>query len=180
MEEWRDIKGYEGLYQVSNFGRVKTLTKIIHSSKRSDFVVKEKVLSTRPNNRGYIMVGLHKEKHFKLALVHRLVAQAFIPNPNNLPQVNHLDENKNNNCVNNLEWCTNKENHNYGTGHIRTAQKQRKKVYQYDLNGNFIKEFEGVTQAEKELKIHNISQVCLGKYKQSKGFIFRYTKKELN
>ena len=100
MEEiWRDIDGYEGLYQVSNKGRVKSLK-----------YGKERILRPGWKTGGYLFVILCKNGNQSKQRIHRLVAQAFIPNPNNKPQVNHLDENKKNNCVDNLEWATAKEN----------------------------------------------------------------------
>lgn len=115
MEEWRDIIGYDGLYQVSNLGRIKRLSRTIVSNNRSQFSVKEKILKLGTHKRGYKTIMLHKNKKHKLWLVHRLVALNFIPNPNNLPQINHKDEDKTNNCVENLEWCTNEYNAHYGT-----------------------------------------------------------------
>lgn len=100
IEEWRDIKGYEGLYQVSNLGKVRNK--------------KGKVLKQYRNNKGYPCVHMYKNNKYKTKNVHRLVAISFIENPNNLPQVNHKDEDKTNNVVTNLEWCTNKYNCNYG------------------------------------------------------------------
>ena len=110
-EVWKDVEGYEGLYQVSNFGNIKSLARIVHSEKRSDYKIKEKVLKQSDTTTGYKKVELHKDnekrKSFK---VHRLVAQAFIPNPENKREVNHIDGNKHNNNVNNLEWVTSSEN----------------------------------------------------------------------
>lgn len=109
MEEiWKDIKGYEGYYQVSNLGRVKS------NGNRSNHKT-EKLLSLNKNSKGYLRVMLYRECKYKSFFVHRLVAEHFIPNPLNLPQVNHLDCDKTNNCVSNLEWCTNRENtiHSY-------------------------------------------------------------------
>ena len=101
-EIWKDIPGYEGLYQVSNLGNVKSL-----------FRYRRKLsIQTQPN--GYKAVVLYKNGNKKFKLVHRLVAEAFIPNPYKKPAVNHLDENRGNNVVSNLEWVTNKENQNYG------------------------------------------------------------------
>jgi hypothetical protein len=127
MEEWRDIKGYEGLYQVSNLGRVKSLSRTIERSKYGSIFVSEKILSTN-STKGYLYVSLCKCGKQKRVRVHRLVAEAFIPNQDNLPEVNHKDENKENNAVSNLEWCTNKYNCNYGTGRERNpnCQKGRK------------------------------------------------------
>ena len=107
MEEiWKDIVGYEGLYQVSNFGRVKNVNKNI--------IKKPTELS-----KGYLRIGLNKHGKAKKIYSHRLVAQAFIPNPNNLPCVNHKDCNPKNNCVDNLEWCTHKENNSYKNHHLK-------------------------------------------------------------
>ena len=106
MEIWKDVKGYEGLYQVSNLGGIKSLG---NSQNR-----KEKLLRTSIRN-GYCTTYLYKNNKKKSFLCHRLVAEAFIPNPDNLPQVNHKDENKLNNCVENLEWCTAKYNVNYSS-----------------------------------------------------------------
>lgn len=109
MEEiWKDIKDYEGLYQVSNLGRVKSLSNI--KSKR------EKLLKLTLRTNGYYMVILYKNTKRAAKNVHRLVAETFIPNPDNLPQVNHKDEDKTNNCVGNLEWCDSKYNINYSMG----------------------------------------------------------------
>ena len=101
-EIWKNIEGYEGKYQVSNLGRVKSM------------IGQEKVLHPKKHRNGHLQIGLHKDKKRKTMYIHRLVAQAFIPNPDNLPCVNHKDENPNNNNVDNLEWCTQKYNCNYG------------------------------------------------------------------
>lgn len=104
-ECWRDIKGYEGLYQVSNFGRIKALPK-----KRNNgtgyYIQKEKIMKPQLKNKRYLGIYLTKEGKHKNYLIHRLVAENFILNPNNYPQINHIDCNKLNNNVNNLEWCT--------------------------------------------------------------------------
>ena len=112
MEEWRDIKGYEGRYQVSNLGRVRSL-RDNHGNYR------EKIRATILNKEGYNYISLYKEGKIKMCLVHRLVAEAFIDNPNNYKEVNHKDENKQNNSVSNLEWCTAEYNCNYGTRNKR-------------------------------------------------------------
>ena len=125
VEEWKDIvieKGgqvfdYTGLYQVSNLGRVRSLDRIDGMGRK----VEEKILKLG-NNKGYQSVFLHKNGKAKIFQVHRLVATAFIPNPDNLPVVNHKDENPSNNCVDNLEWCTQKYNINYGTSIERMSK----------------------------------------------------------
>lgn len=172
-EIWKDIKGYEGYYQVSNLGNVKTL----HANKGH----KIKLLSIATHPRGYRQVNLYKDGKHESLLVHRLVAAAFIPNPNNYNEVNHIDENKCNNNADNLEWISHAENCRYGTiseriskankGRKRSdetkakmkesqnlrAERERaegircgrvlKKISQYDLNGNFIRDFDSLYDA---------------------------------
>lgn len=161
-EIWKNIKGYEGLYQVSNLGRVRSLKKIY-------------IFHQNKNSGGYIVITLTKNKIGKSYSVHRLVAQAFIPNPENKPQVNHIDGDKTNNNVSNLEWCTQSENqiHCY-KNNLQT--KGTKKVIQYDLNNNYIKTWNSLTEAGKELNINHskISLVCNGKRKKAGGYIWRY------
>ena len=111
-EEWKDIKGYEGKYQVSNLGRVYSF-------------YKKDCLKPGKNTWGYLYVSLSKEGKAKPYTVHKLVALHFIPNPNNFPQINHRDENKSNNCVSNLEWCTRKYNMNYGTITQRVSESNK-------------------------------------------------------
>jgi hypothetical protein len=155
-EEWKPIENYEDLYWVSNFGNVK--------SKR-----KNKKLSI--NLDGYYVVNLSKNGKSKIFNVHRLVAKAFISNPNNLPQVNHKDENKLNNNVDNLEWCDSNYNHNYGTRNKRTGLTQRnnsrsKIVLQSDLQGNFIKEWPSLSEIVRQLSTvrhSNLSACCNGR-----------------
>ena len=164
MEEiWKDVVGYEGLYEVSNLGRVRRDGKILKPTKIKN---------------GYLYVGLHKNGIQKTVRVHRLVASAFIPNPQNLPCVNHKDEDKTNNAVDNLEWCTSQYNANYGTRNERVAEKLSKPILQYDLNGNFIREWPSASKVEEETGISNgnISMCCLGRYgfKTAGGFVWRY------
>lgn len=119
-EEWRDIKGYEGFYQVSNLGNVRSLDRIFIKSNGRRYNKKGKILIPGLTTKGYETVNLSDVNHkITSKRVHRLVAEAFIPNPNNLPQVNHIDENKLNNFVTNLEWCTNTYNISYGTRNLR-------------------------------------------------------------
>lgn len=113
-EIWLPVKGYEGYYEVSNLGRVRGLDRIILDKGGRHQVKKGVVLKPRPDRQGYITVALSIGRKYKTQLVHRLVAEAFIPNPDNLPQINHKDECKSNNTVDNLEWCTARYNCNYG------------------------------------------------------------------
>jgi hypothetical protein len=112
-EEWKDIKGYEGLYKVSSIGRVKSINRITKCKNGHLRPFKETMLSMHPNNHGYMSVILCKNNKAKTTMVHRLVAETFIPNHGNKSEVNHLDGNKSNNCVSNLEWCTKEENMNH-------------------------------------------------------------------
>ena len=165
MEEiWKDKKDYEGHYQVSNFGRVKSIK-----------FGKEIILKQHINKGGYYYVCLLKNGKHKNYYVHRLVAEAFIDNPDNLPQVNHKDENKTNNSVDNLERCTNEYNHNYGTINERISQSQSKPVLQYDLNGNLIKEWKSINECGRNgFNQGDICKCCNGKRKTAKGFICVY------
>lgn len=177
MEEiWKTIEGYPN-YMISNLGRVKSLN--YHNTG------KEKILNLYKKTGGYLYVCLTKNKKHKWYRVHRLVAEALIPNSNNYPQVNHKDENKQNNCVENLEWCTTDYNHNYGNRNKKisdklTNGKTSKKVFQYDLQGNFIKEWPSVREIQRQLGYsnQNICACCLGKYKQSYGYIWSYQSKK--
>ena len=125
MEEWKSIPGYEGLYEVSSYGRVKSL-EISYIRKNGIMYHKpEIILSPKTNGIGYFIVCLYKNKTHKYCLIHRLVALTFLPNPDNLPCVNHKDEDKSNNRVDNLEWCTEKYNSNYKGVLKRRSQRMK-------------------------------------------------------
>ena len=159
-EIWKDKKDYKGHYQVSNCGRVKSIK-----------FGKERILKLIPNRYGYLQVTLCKNNIKKVYKVHRLVAEAFIDNPDNLPCVNHKDENKLNNNVDNLEWCTNEYNVNYGTRTERCS----KPVLQYTLDGEFVREWPSIKECDRNgFKQGNVVACCQGKYKTSKGFIWKY------
>ena len=132
-EIWKDIKDYEGLYQVSNLGNIKSLE---FNNRTTNHQKREKLLKSFCNKLGYQRVVLYKNKVKKQLLVHRIVAEAFIPNPNNLPQVNHKDGVRNNNAIDNLEWCNHKYNCNYGNFGKKVSLGMRKKKLtqqQYEL-----------------------------------------------
>lgn len=178
QEIWKDIKDYEGYYQVSNLGRVKSLKKFNCTNKvykNIGYYRNEKYLKLIKNNNGYYQVSLSKNSKSKIHFVHKLVAEAFLENKNNYLYVNHKDENKLNNNVNNLEWCSQKYNCNYGTRNDRIANKLKIKVLQYDMNGNFIKEWKSATDVEKELKINrmHIGSCINNNRKTAGGFIWK-------
>ena len=177
MEEWRDIEGYEGLYQVSNLGRVRSLDHLVNDGIR-EYIRKGRVRILTKASTGYYIVTIHNRKS-KNCLVHRLVAQAFIPNPDNLPDINHKDEDKTNNTVDNLEWCDKQYNNNYGTRKQRADDAQHKKsVLQCDMNGNIIREFMGVAEAARSIgkpdDATSISKCCRGKLKYAHGYTWKF------
>ena len=129
IEEWRPIVGYEELYEVSNLGRVRSIDRYVKYSNGQIHLHKGKVLSPVKSNLGYLLVSLCCNGKYKMFLVHRLVTEAFIPNPENLPEVNHKDEDKANNSVDNLEWCDRSYNNNYGTARIRAKDTAIKNGY---------------------------------------------------
>lgn len=173
-EEWRDIKGYEGYYQVSNMGRVKRL-KITGKDGRT---YRERILAPVYNTR-YLNVSLCKNGTVTQHSVHRLVCMAFVENPNNYPHVNHKDENRLNNNADNLEWCTAKYNNNYGTVIKRRAKAKQKAVIQMDLYGRKIKKWDSLKIAAKHLGIRRtgIIAVCKGRQKTSGGYKWCYARK---
>lgn len=182
MEEvWKDIAGYEGLYQVSNFGRVKSLDRYVPHSSLGRKFCKGCIMSLHINNAGYCTVNLCKDNKYKSFDIQRLVALAFIPNPNNLPEVNHKDENKLNNSVENLEWVTKSGNNRYGSKLKRQREKILKKVLQYDLQGNFIREWASAIDAERDIAgkfTGAISKCANGRSKTSYGYIWRFKEAE--
>ena len=139
IEQWRPIEGYEGLYQVSNLGRVRSLG---NDKKR-----KEKILRPLMNNCGYLLVNLSKEGKQKMFSVHRLVAQTFIPNPEGLPEINHRDENPSNARAENLEWCDHRYNMNDGT---RTERATKNRLRTRINNGTYDSEMCGIDRKEYE------------------------------
>lgn len=189
MEEiWKDIPGYEGYYQVSNFGRIKHCA-ISSKPGTGNYAREERLIHPNKNNLGYYLASLYKGGKRKFMLVHRAVAMAFIPNPRGLPHVNHIDSNPTNNNVLNLEWCTPSQNakHSYDTNNRRAKMNWKaggqnhsaKAVCMLDkTNGNIVKTFECIMDAEREMGILNTSIVhCLkGKYKTAGGYKWIYAK----
>ena len=165
LEIWRNIKDYEGIYEVSNLGRIKSIS-------RNGTIKENRIL--KPNKvMGYSQVGLQKYGTRKYKKIHRLVAEAFIPNPENKKEVNHKDGNKTNNCVDNLEWVTTSENQLHSYYELKNNIKS---VIQLSLNNEIIKEWESIAKVEQELKISNadICKCCKGKRKTAGGYKWRY------
>lgn len=183
QEEWRDINGYEGLYQVSNLGRIKSLDRKVKGKNGIVQSLHGKILSLQFDKDRYYMVILSKNGKETDHKVHRLVAQAFIPNPYHYPEVNHKDENKQNNRVDNLEWCTAKYNTNYGTAmrrmvlhhHVPKNNASSKAAYQYTKEGKFVKEWPSIRETIRA-GFKDTCSCCLGKTKSCKGYIWKYAK----
>lgn len=189
VEEWRDIYfkengviwDYRGLYRVSNLGKVKSL-----SRKKGFLIGKEKILNPTKDNKGYLYLTLRKNNQSKRMLVHRLVALVFIDNPNDYKIINHIDGKPLNNCVDNLEWCTQKHNVNHcfkvlgfkGSNYkkYRKNSNNHKPITQYDKNKNFIKEWDCIKDASEELGIcyENLSMCLNKKRKTAGGYIWEF------
>jgi hypothetical protein len=165
IEEWKDIKDYEGLYKVSNLGRVK-----------SNYKGLERLLKPLSKNNGYLFVILYKDTKPTKYYVHRLVAKAFIPNPENKPQVNHIDEDKSNNMVSNLEWVTAKENMNHGTRGLRAGISNGKKIKAIDIANGESNEYYSINECARQLGLHdqNICKCLKGTRRQTGGYVFKY------
>lgn len=174
-EIWNDIKGYEGLYQVSNKGNVKSLER---TCKTKWYVrrVKERIYAQSLDRYGYPIVTLHKNGKRSTFTVHKLVASAFLKKPDGCNSINHIDENKQNNNLENLEWCTVQENNAYGTRAERIAQNQQQPILQCDLEGNVIKEWPGMNAVSRETGYDQglISKVCNNVYRHRTAYGFKW------
>lgn len=187
-EEWRDIPGYEGLYQVSSLGRVKSLAKPMFygttpNVRNHESAMRiERIMTPRVKRNGYAQIGLYQDGKAKSYTIHRLVAIVFIPNPNGFPYVNHKDEDRLNNSVDNLEWCTPSYNIHYGTAIKKLSDAKRnhpamsKPVLQFNLDGTFVAEYPSANEAARMtgIKQGNISSCCNRTTKSTNGFIWRY------
>ena len=170
-EIWLPIEGYENLYEVSNLGRVRRLESFVTNTNGVRRKVPGKIL--KPGTaRGYLIVNLSKNGISRPFLIHRIVSTAFLPNPDNLPQVNHRDENKQNNSVENLEWCSAKDNNNYGTRNKRISEKRSKQVLCVELN----QIFSSLTDAAKHFKVTptNLHYALTGRHKTACGYHFEF------
>lgn len=172
-EIWKDVVGYEGQYQVSSLGRVKSLKLYSQTHHR--------ILRQSHTGNGYLTVKLNN-RGIKNIRVHRLVAMHFIPNPKNLSEINHIDEDKNNNIVANLEWCDRKYNVRYGNRTEKVAQKNRNRadqslpVAQIDENGNVIMQFPSIAEAGRyyNCRPSSIGRVCHGERRYYKKLLFKF------
>ena len=180
-ELWKDVFGYKGYYKVSSTGRVKSIPRKVPNShlKNGTMFLKGKIMNPTVVKTGYAQVMLSKNGKRKYHKVSRLVAKAFIPNPKNKPQVNHINENKLDNRLENLNWMTAKENINHGTAIERLTKKQRKnnktiQVFQYSLSGDLIRSWFSMSEASRHgFNKSLISICCKGKRKTHKGFIWK-------
>lgn len=194
MEIWKDVKGYEGLYKISNYGRVKSIKRKV-KNKNGFRIVDEKILKPIINNKGYYIYGLSKQGKINILLLHRLIGEHFIENKNNYPCINHIDGNKLNNKISNLEWCTYEHNikeafrlnlnvytyhtnfkHDYWKGKYGAEHNCSKSVIQYDKNGKIIKEWESIKIASNKTNVnyYSISNNCRGKQKSAGGFVWKF------
>lgn len=178
-EVWKDVVGYEGFYQVSNKGNVYSVERKDSRGQRRG----GRILKPRYTRRSYIQVQLWKNGKSKNKYTHRLVAESFIPNPKGFLEINHKDENKSNNRVENLEWCTREYNNTYGTRIERIVQKKSKKVRAVNVKTGEVLTFNSVKEAEKK-GYHNTSQACRGTYGTRghlyKGYVWSHEKVEEN
>lgn len=182
MEEWRDIKGFEDSYQVSSKGRVKSKDRMVKAAKGSLQMRKGQIITGTMMPNGYIVVGLWRDCKASQRYIHRLVAEAFIPQPKGLNEINHIDEDKTNNIVPNLEWCNHKYNLNYGSVKDKIGKANRngkfwsRRVGQYK-DGILIATYPSSAEAERQTGIcsSSIRKVCLGKPKflSAGGFEWR-------
>lgn len=181
MEIWKDVVGYEGIYKISSLGRVKRVGKYKNQVKEWE---SNRILQPATKSRGYMYVHLSKNGKASPKHIHRLVAEAFLPNPEKKPTVNHKNGNKADNSLENLEWATYTENNIHsirvlGNGK-RTEYAIKKTVIQYDLQGNFVAEYPSYREAQRQTGINAIDVVCRGerqkgrKQKTAGGYIWKY------
>lgn len=191
QEIWKDIPNFEGRYQVSNFGRVKSLKRKVKTGRNGYRTINETFIKPRnDNNRGYQTINLRIYPQKYSISLHRLVAKMFIPNPNNLPEVNHKDSNPSNNNAKNLEWCTQSYNIKYAYKHGNAKPTKgcfqkgniphnRRKINQYSKNGEYLNTFNSVKEAGLYVNTvpSNINNCLSGNTKTAKGYIWKYADK---
>lgn len=183
-ELWNDIPGYEGIYQVSNMGRVKSLDRVVYTRGCIPCKwLKGQIMKSFLMD-GYERICLSKQGTQRKFWVHRLVAMAFIPNPENLPEINHIDENPTNNNVWNLEWSDRLHNIRHGTRTARMAISQGRKVVQYSLNNQYLREFVSLADAARYIggkaSSSGIRQACIGSVRQIYGYKWKFKDEQTN
>ena len=169
-EEWRPVDGYSGMYEVSNLGNVRSVTRVVGNGR----LIKGQQIR-QFERAGYLSARLSKNHHGKFYLVHRIVARAFVPNPHNLPIINHKDENKLNNRADNLEWCTHSYNIQYGGCIEKIARSNGSSVVQILKNGERVL-WNSMKEAERRTGVRHqdISRACRGIRESAGGFIWKY------
>ena len=180
-EEWRDIAGYEGKYQISSFGRVKSLPRFIKSGKsrnRKGYrLKKESILQPNVSHNGYLCVCLSNNNKVSCFRINRLVAQEFMPNPDNLPTVDHINRNKIDNRIENLRWASMKMQCNNRDNELQKVIVKflfSKPVLQYTKEGVLVAKYQSLTDARNQTGSNHITDCCNGKLKTSGGYIWQY------
>ena len=179
FEEWRPVAGYEDIYEVSNYGRVRSLDRVIMRCDGKKMPLKGTFLKPIPERNGYLRVDLSRAENGKITskrhYIHRLVAIAFIPNPLGLPEINHKDEDKTNNHVENLEWCDRSFNCSYGAWVEKHIGQRRKKVVSI-LDDTVVKEYASINDAARDVDANcgSIMRVLRGERKHCRGYEWRY------
>lgn len=185
-EIWKPVVGYEGLYEVSSIGRIKSLKRVVNNNGGCR-IIRELIKKNSIDSHGYEYVWLWNRSG-RTHRVHKLVATAFIPNPESKPCIDHINGNRRDNRVENLRWCTHKENSNFKIAHERMLRNApwrgkygadipwSRAVFQYDKEGNLIQEFGGVLEASRKTEINHryISATCRGEQKTAGGFVWKY------
>lgn len=171
IEEWRDIPGYEGLYQASTYGRIKSYSRTWLSGRWVYRTIPERVMNPSVDRKGYYIIGLRRDGKQKMSKAHRLVAMTFIPNPDNKPQVNHKDTNKKNNYVDNLEWATNGENMQHAHDNKLMNLRVGEKHPQAKLNNKQVLEILNINRPHHEIaKLFGVSRATIQRIKKQIGW----------
>lgn len=177
QEIWKPIKGYEGQYEASNTGYIKSIERDVLGKDGKKYHRKERILKTWVDRGGYLRVSLYDKKIKKKSCkVHRLIGLTFLSPVKGKDEINHIDEDKTNNAVWNLEWCTHKENNNHGTRLARIAKANSKPVGQYTIDGKLVKTWESTMEVERKLGFNSsgVSRVARGERKMMYGYVWKY------
>lgn len=173
---WKPVVGFEGIYEVSNDGRVRSLDIYVNCRGGKTRLRKGRMKPTYKNNRGYVILNLYRDSKATYSLVHRLVAEAFVPNPYNKPQVNHIDGDKTNNSADNLEWVTDNENKAHSSVSVGGTQRPKKAVVVTKKTTGKVFNFGGLREAERALNLDHGSamKVLSGKQITHRGYYIAY------